>query len=106
YWVLRMQRGGEVLAVGDPSTPVQFIDVRDLAEWIVRMIERRGTGLYNAVGPVPPTDVLHVIDAARSTAAPPPRVTWVPSSWLATQKDRGLFGGLLFWEINRGALSG
>lgn len=106
YWVQRMQRGGEVLAAGDPSTPVQFIDVRDLAEWIVRMIERRGTGLYNAVGPVPPTDVLHVIDAARSTAAPPPRVTWVPSSWLATQKDRGLFGGLLFWEINRGALSG
>jgi 2'-hydroxyisoflavone reductase len=106
YWLLRMQRGGEVLAAGDPSTPVQFIDVRDLAEWIVRMIERHGAGLYNAVGPVPPTDLCHVIDAARSTATAPPKVTWVPGSWLRTQKDSGLFSGLLFWEINRGALSG
>src|SRR6185437_2683369 len=106
YWVLRMQRGGEVLAVGDPSTPVQFIDVRDLAEWIVRMIERRRTGVYNAVGPVPPTDLSHLVAAARGTATHPPKVTWVPSSWLAAQKDTGLFSGLRFWEINRGALSG
>lgn len=106
YWVLRMQRGGEVLSVGDPSTPVQFIDVRDLAEWIVRMIERRATGIYNAVGPIPPTDLGHVIDAARMTAASPAKVTWVPRSWLAGQKDKDLFSGLLFWEINRGALSG
>lgn len=101
-----MQRGSEVLAVGDPSTPVQFIDVRDLAEWMVRMIERRGTGLHNAVGPVPPADMSRVIAAARSTANPPPTVTWVPSSWLRAQNDRGLFSGLLFWEINKGALSG
>jgi len=106
YWLLRMQRGGEVLAAGDPSTPVQFIDVRDLSEWIVRLVERRRTGIYNAVGPVPATDLAHVINAARATAPVPPKVTWVPSSWLSTQKDREVFGGLLFWEFNRGALSG
>jgi len=106
YWVLRMQRGGEVLAAGDPSTPVQLIDVRDLAEWMVRMIERRGTGIYNAVGPIPPTDLGHVIEAARGTATAPPKVTWVPRSWLAAQPDKDLFSGLLFWEINKGALSG
>lgn len=106
YWVLRMQRGGEVLAPGEPSTPVQFIDVRDLAEWTVRMMEKRGTGIYNAVGPVPATDLAHVIDAARTTAPAPPTVTWVSRSWLSTQKDRDLFSGLLFWELNRGTLSG
>jgi 2'-hydroxyisoflavone reductase len=106
YWVLRMQRGGEVLAAGDPSTPVQFIDVRDLSEWIVRVIEKRETGIYNAVGPEPPTDLAHIIGAARATTPIPPKVTWVPSSWLSTQKDRDAFGGLLFWEFNKGALSG
>jgi 2'-hydroxyisoflavone reductase len=51
YWVVRVARGsevGEVLAPGRPSRYVQFIDVRDLAEWTVRMIERKETGVYNA----------------------------------------------------------
>jgi 2'-hydroxyisoflavone reductase len=106
YWLLRMQRGGEVLAAGNPSTPVQFIDVRDLGEWITRMIERRGTGTYNALGPLPATDLAGVIDAARVAAPVPPVVTWVPSSWLATRKDKEQFAGLLFWEFNKGYLSG
>ena len=105
YWVLRMQRGGEVLAAGDPSTPVQFIDVRDLADWIVRMIERRETGIYNAIGPVPATDLAEVINAAGATTPVPPKVTWIPRSWLSTRKDKDLFGGLLFWEVNKGYLT-
>jgi 2'-hydroxyisoflavone reductase len=106
YWLLRMQRGGEVLAAGNPSTPVQFIDVRDLAEWTVRMVEARGTGLYNAVGPVPPTDLAQVIDAARATVRVPPRVTWVPSSWLSAQKNSDPFNVVLFWEAAKGYLTG
>ena len=39
YWPVRIDRGGEVLAPGDPSDPVQFIDGRDLAEWVIRMVE-------------------------------------------------------------------
>src|SRR5437016_1680635 len=48
YWVVRVARGGEVLVPAPPDRHVQFIDVRDLAEWIVRMIERKQTGVYNA----------------------------------------------------------
>ena len=51
YWPVRIDRGGEVLAPGDPSDPVQFIDARDLAEWVIRMAEQRETGIYNATGP-------------------------------------------------------
>lgn len=51
YWPHRVARGGEVLAPGDPEAPVQFIDVRDLSEWIVRMVEAQATGFYNATGP-------------------------------------------------------
>jgi 2'-hydroxyisoflavone reductase len=106
YWVLRMQRGGEVLAVGDPTTPVQIIDVRDMAEWIVRMIEKRAIGTYNAVGPVPPLDLAHLVSVARATVPKSPKVTWITSAWLAKQKDRELFDGLLFWEEQKGYLTG
>lgn len=50
YWPVRAGRGGEVLAPGDPSDPVQIIDARDLAEWIIRMAEQGSTGTFNATG--------------------------------------------------------
>lgn len=106
YWLQRMHHGGEVLAVGDPRTPVQFIDVRNLAEWIVRMNEKHGTGIYNAAGPAPPTDLAGLVNAARATIPLRPSVTWVTSSWLSTQRDKDTFNGLLFWEFNKGHLTG
>ena len=51
YWPVRIDRGGEVLVPNCPESPVQFIDVRDLAEWTVRMVERPRFGTYNATGP-------------------------------------------------------
>ena len=50
YWVVRVARGGEVLAPGSPGRFVQFIDARDLSEWIVKMFERKETGVHNANG--------------------------------------------------------
>lgn len=51
YWPQRLARGGETLAPGRRNDPVQFIDVRDLAEWMVRLLEEQRVGAYNAVGP-------------------------------------------------------
>ncbi|MBU9711772.1 NAD-dependent epimerase/dehydratase family protein [Evansella tamaricis] len=51
YWPLRIYEGGEVLAPGNPNANVQFIDVRDLSEWILNMIEEQKSGTYNATGP-------------------------------------------------------
>lgn len=51
YWPLRILDGGEILAPGLPTQNLQFIDVRDLAKWIVAMVERQETGFYNATGP-------------------------------------------------------
>ncbi len=106
YWVLRMERGGEVLAAGDHATPVQFIDVPDLAEWTVRRIEMQVTGTYNAVGPATPASLGAVVSAARASVPAPPAVTWVPSRWLRSQAGWEPFSGLLFREINKGNLSG
>jgi 2'-hydroxyisoflavone reductase len=52
YWPRRMREGGEILTPGKPERPVRFIDVRDLAEWIVRSVEQKLTGVFNADGPV------------------------------------------------------
>ncbi len=48
YWAHRLGRGGEILAPGPPEQRAQFVDVRDLADWLVLCVERRVTGVYNA----------------------------------------------------------
>lgn len=51
YWTYRIAQGGEVLLPDRPDLPVQFIDVRDLADWTILMVENRATGTFNATGP-------------------------------------------------------
>jgi 2'-hydroxyisoflavone reductase len=51
YWPVRIARGGEILVTGRKTDPVQYIDVRDLTEWMIHLIEDGATGTFNAVGP-------------------------------------------------------
>jgi len=51
YWPVRLARGGEVLAPGKRDDPSQIIDVRDLAEFMVKLVEERRGGVYNVAGP-------------------------------------------------------
>jgi 2'-hydroxyisoflavone reductase len=90
YWPVRIDRGGDVLAPGNPTDPMQFIDVRDLAEWMVRMAESRETGVYNADGPaanpLPIAEMLYGIKAVTTSEA---RFTWVPAAFLREQRVNG-----------------
>lgn len=51
HWPLRLSKGGEVLVPGKPNDPVQYIDVRDVAEFMIRLIEEKHSGTFNATGP-------------------------------------------------------
>jgi 2'-hydroxyisoflavone reductase len=88
YWPLRMVRGGEVLAPGAPADRMQFIDVRDLGDWIVRCIDDRIVGTYNAVGPNDPS-LGHVLEACNLAAGSNARLTWVDAAFLEAEKARG-----------------
>ncbi len=61
YWPVRLARGGEVLAPGNGSDPVQFIDARDLANWYVHMAEQGTRGVFNGVGPLQPMAISEML---------------------------------------------
>jgi 2'-hydroxyisoflavone reductase len=89
YWPVRASQGGEMLCPGDGSDPVQFIDNRDLAEWCVRLCEKKVNGVFNAAGPGGMEGGLtnkQLIDACvevgGAKAATP---VWVPIEFLAAQ---------------------
>ena len=54
YWPQRLVKGGDVLAPGKKDDPIQIIDVRDLAEFMVKLLEDGRGGIYNAAGPKSP----------------------------------------------------
>jgi nucleoside-diphosphate-sugar epimerase len=51
WWLTRIARGGPVLAPGPEDLPLQYVDVRDLAEWILGAVEQELSGPYNLMSP-------------------------------------------------------
>jgi len=89
YWPIRIARGGEVLAPGSPDDPLQWIDVRDLADWLVTLAEHGTAGTFNAVGPARPGRWGDVLNACVAAAPPGAKLEWVPATWL----DQNEMGG-------------
>ncbi|WP_309087765.1 NAD-dependent epimerase/dehydratase family protein [Phenylobacterium sp.] len=88
YWPVRLARGGEVLAPGDGSDPVQFIDVRDLAEWMIRLCEARSTGTFNASGPAAFMNMRTMLDEVGRAVRSDAKLTWAPADFLAAEGVR------------------
>ncbi len=88
YWPVRIDRGGEVLAPGDPENGVMFIDVRDLAEWYIRLIENGNTGSYNALGPQAPLTFAEFLYGCRAVTNANVSFTWVDTNFLLDRELR------------------
>jgi 2'-hydroxyisoflavone reductase len=69
-----------VLAPGEPSDPVQFIDVRDLAGFILRLLEDDQAGTFNATGRS--MDFAYLLDACLRVCDSDAKVVWVPANKL------------------------
>ena len=86
YWPVRLAAGGDVLAPGDGTDKVQFIDVRDLGAWVVRMIESGHTGTYNATGPEKPMTMSEMLTGCKNGLKSDAKLVWAPASFLEEQK--------------------
>lgn len=89
YWPYRIDKGGEVLAPGNGNDPVQIIDVRDLAEWMIRVAENRTLGIFNATGPAKPMTMAEMLYGIRGVTTAGAQFTWAPWSFLSEQRVRG-----------------
>ena len=83
YWPYRVAQGGEVAVPGDPQSPVQFIDVRDLTEWIVRMSEENRTGTYNATGPAALLTMQRFLQTCKDVTRSDARFTWLSEPFVS-----------------------
>jgi 2'-hydroxyisoflavone reductase len=82
YWPRRVADGGDVLAPGDPARPVQFVDARDLAGWILLSVGRRLAGTFNATGPDYPLTFGRFLEECRATTGGDARFVWVDEKFL------------------------
>ncbi|QRK04456.1 SDR family oxidoreductase [Archangium violaceum] len=105
YFPLRYEQGGEMLAPGSPSDPLQIIDVRDLAEWLVVLVERNTTGTFNAVGPEKPWTMGELFAACKEVTGKDTKLIWVPGEFLLKNGEDGE-GALPIWAPAFGAYAG
>jgi nucleoside-diphosphate-sugar epimerase len=94
YWPHRVARGGDVAAPAPPEERVQFIDVRDLAEWLVGVCERRESGAFNAVNEG--LAWAELLEACRQVSRSDARFVWIDGEFLL---ERGVeqWMGLPMW---------
>ena len=93
YWPVRLARGGEVLAPGTPDDPVQHVDVRDLAAFMIKSLEDDLAGTYNVVGPREPLTMGGLLERTRAAVGSDATLTWVDAAFL---EEQGL-SALTYW---------
>ena len=86
YWPVRVARGGDVLAPGKPTDFVQFIDVRDLADFIVLCAERRTLGVFNVDGKGGATTMGALLDTCKKVSKSDVRFVWADEAFLAQHR--------------------
>jgi len=105
YWPARIDQGGEVLAPDKPDDPCQFIDSRDLAEWMIRMAEAHELGLYNAIGPAKPMTIAEMLYGVKAITTAGAQFTWVPWEFLQEQNVRP-WRNMTVWQPPYGRTAG
>jgi 2'-hydroxyisoflavone reductase len=77
YWPVRLARGGETLAPGRRDDAVQLVDVRDLAAFMLKLVEDGRSGIYNAAGPAEPLTMERFLTQAAAAVRSTSRFVWV-----------------------------
>jgi 2'-hydroxyisoflavone reductase len=104
YWPARIAQGGEMLAPGTSRDPVQFIDVRDLAEFVAACAQHRHAGNYNVCNPPGSVRMGQLLDASRKISNARTKVVWVDAKFIEDQKFEG--NQIPIWSPTEGEYGG
>jgi 2'-hydroxyisoflavone reductase len=77
-WLRRIERGGQVLAPGSPDSPVQYVDVRDMAQWMLDMAKRQAGGVFNVVNKPGESTLGDFLNTAVDVTGSDAKLVWVP----------------------------
>ncbi len=104
YWLRRTADGGELLAPGEPASPLQFVDGRDLTAFTMRLAETKVSDTFNLTGPAESFTWGELFDQCQSVAGVETKVTWVADSFLEEHAFTG--GELPMWpgSADRGVM--
>jgi 2'-hydroxyisoflavone reductase len=83
YWPVRASMGGTMIIPGDPMDPIQIIDVRDVADWIVHCLEANIRGVYNVTGPAKPLSMKKMVEGVKKGTGAKVKFIWIDNRFLA-----------------------
>jgi 2'-hydroxyisoflavone reductase len=106
YWPVRVARGGEMIAPGDGSDHVQIIDVRDLGDFIVKLVEDQTFGMFNGVGPQGGRPFREFLELIEKGVGGDPTYTWVDADFLTANGARPYGNELPVFQVMRGNTAG
>lgn len=96
WWLRRIHRGGQVLAPGNPTDRLQYIDVRDLAAWMLTAAARGLGGTYNTVSPHGQYTMGDLLETAQQVTGSDAELIWVPEKDLLEAGIRP-YADIPFW---------
>jgi 2'-hydroxyisoflavone reductase len=99
---VRIDRGGNVLAPGDPTDATQYIDARDLTQFMIHLVERSASGTFNVVGQEGELSIAELLYGIRAVTTAPVRFTWVDTDFLVANGIQEF----TFWEPPQGKTLG
>jgi 2'-hydroxyisoflavone reductase len=105
YWPVRTAKGGQMLAPGSPADPIQFIDVRDLAEFVRACVEHRFSGSYNACNPPGAVTIGDLLQTSKRLSGANTQFVWAPTEFLDKHKTLET-GEVTIWAPPVGELAG
>ena len=96
YWLTELKRNGAMIAPGDGTSPVELVDVRDVADWVLQNVEARRPGIYNVCGRE--ISFRTFLEECKSAVEGDARIVWVDGQFLRKQGLHIDAGNLPFWN--------
>ncbi|MDP3713390.1 MAG: reductase [Mycobacteriales bacterium] len=116
WWLDRISRGGRVVAPGRPDRPLQLVDARDLAAWLLSGLETGVSGPVDVTGLSGHVTTRSLLEACVAVTGSDAELVWVPQDELGEAQpwahlpcwvpEGGEFAGFMEGDASRAAATG